>query len=288
MFLENESKTAYMCAFLKAHHMRTNLFKIYEDRLCEKLLFDKYDMIKDSIEQGTDFFEKEARIEAVINSYLAGNVIARTAFNLNRLNNAVFLNTRQYVNLASGLDVTGYEKGSLCRSVKIFDIDRYSMLKSKKEMLANIEANTYSIAFIPCDLECDNIVASLIMKGFCVSEKSYFAMFGITQYLSHDEFEELVASVAKLSCTGTALAFDYQSIQDKKINALANGAGETMENIYGDEYVFETLRKNGFRIYELMSSNDIEQTYFERYNQIYPEKEMKLQGNLNLVLAVKS
>lgn len=287
MFLENESKTAYMCAFLKAHHMRTNLFKIYEDRLCEKLLFDKYDMIKGSIEQGADFFEKGARADKVINSYLAGNVIARTAFNLNRLNNAVFLNTRQYVNLASGLDVTGYEKGSLCRSVKIFDIDRYSMLKSKKEMLANIEANTYSIAFIPCDLECDNIVASLIMKGFCVSEKSYFAMFGITQYLSHDEFEELVASVAKLSCTGTALAFDYQSIQDKKINALANGAGETMENIYGDEYVFETLRKNGFRIYELMNSNDIEQTYFERYNQIYPEKEMKLQGNLNLVLAVK-
>ena len=112
-------------------------------------------------------------------------------------------------------------------------------------------------------------------------------MFGITQYLSHTEFEELVASVAKLSCTGTALAFDYQSIQDKKINALANGAGETMENIYGDEYVFETLRKNGFRIYELMNSRDIEQTYFERYNQIYPEKEMKLQGNLNLVLAVK-
>ena len=267
--------------------MRTNLFKIYEDRLCEKLLFDKYDMIKGSIEQGADFFEKEARIEAVINSYLAGNVIARTAFNLNRLNNAVFLNTRQYVNLASGLDVTGYEKGSLCRSVKIFDIDRYSMLKSKKEMLANIEANTYSIAYIPCDLSCDNLAVSLIVKGFCSGEKSYFAMFGITQYLSHTKFESLLHSVSLLSCTGTALAFDYQSIQDKKINALANGAGETMENIYGDEYVVETLRKNGFRIYELMNSNDIEQTYFERYNQIYPEKEMKLQGNLNLVLAVK-
>ena len=287
MFLENESKTAYMCAFLKAHHMRTNLFKIYEDRLCEKLLFDKYDMIKGSIEQGADFFEKGARADKVINSYLAGNVIARTAFNLNRLNNAVFLNTRQYVNLASGLDVTGYEKGALCRDVKIFDIDRYQMLCAKKEMLEKTQASTYPIAYIPCDLACDNIVASLIMKGFCISEKSYFAMFGITQYLSHDEFEELVASVAKLSCTGTALAFDYQSIQDKKINALANGAGEVMKNDYSDEYVFETLRKNGFRIYELMNSNDIEQTYFERYNQIYPEKIMKLQGNLNLVLAVK-
>ena len=132
VFLVNESKTAYMCAFLKANHMRTNLFKIYEDRLCEKLLFDKYDMIKGSIERGADFFEKEAGIEAVINSYLAGNVIARTAFNLNRLNNAVFLNTRQYVNLASGLDVTGYEKGALCRGVKIFDVDRYQMLCAKK------------------------------------------------------------------------------------------------------------------------------------------------------------
>ena len=132
MFLENESKTAYMCAFLKAHHMRTNLFKIYEDRLCEKLLFDKYDMIKGSIERGADFFEKEAGIEAVINSYLAGNVIARTAFNLNRLNNAVFLNTRQYVNLASGLDVTGYEKGSLCRSVKIFDTGIRCFAQKKK------------------------------------------------------------------------------------------------------------------------------------------------------------
>lgn len=288
VFLENESTTAYMCAFVKAHHMRTNLFKIYEDRLCEKLLFDKYDMIKGSIEQGADFFEKGAGADKVINSYLAGNVIVRTAFNLNRLNNAVLLNTRQYVNLASGLDVTGYEKGSLCRSVKIFDLDRYSMLKSKKEMLKNIEANTYSIVFIPCDLACDNIVASLIMKGFCISEKSYFAMFGITQYLSHKEFESLLHSVSLLSCKGTALAFDYQSIRDKKINALANGTGEEMKADYSDEYVFETLRKNGFRIYELMNSNDIEQTYFERYNQIYPEKKMKLQGDLNLVLAVKS
>lgn len=288
VFLENESTTAYMCAFVKAHHMRTNLFKIYEDRLCEKLLFDKYDMIKGSIEQGADFFEKGAKADKVINSYLAGNVIARTAFNLNRLNNAVFLNTRQYVNLASGLDVTGYEKGSLCRSVKIFDVDRYNTLCAKKEMLVKNEASTYPIAYIPCDLACDNIVASLIMKGFCISEKSYFAMFGITQYLSHTEFESLLHSVSLLSCNGTALAFDYQSIQDKKINALANGAGEEMKADYNDEYVFETLRKNGFRIYELMNSRDIEQTYFERYNQIYPEKKMKLQGDLNLVLAVKS
>lgn len=287
MFLENESATAYMCAFVKAHHLRTNLFKIYEDSLCEKMHFDEYESIKSSIERGAEFFERGAGIEAVINSYLAGNVIARTAFNLNRLNNAVYLNTRQYVNLASGLDVTGYEKGSLCRGVKIFDVDRYPMLCAKKEILAKNEASTYPIAYIPCDLSCDNLAVSLITKGFCAGEKAYFSIFGITQYLSHTEFGELLSSISALSCTGTALAFDYQGVQDKKINALANGAGEKMKADYSDEYVFDILRKNGFHIYELMNSKDIESTYFERYSQIYPEKKMKLQGDLNLALAVK-
>lgn len=287
MFLENESATAYMCAFVKAHHLRTNLFKIYEDSLCEKMLFDEYESIKCSIEQGADFFEKGAGIEAVINSYIAGNVIARTAFNLNRLNNAVYLNTRQYVNLASGLDVTGYERGSLCNGVKIFDVDRYPMLCAKKEMLAKNEANTYPLTLIPCDLSCDNLAVSLITKGFCAGEKSYFAMFGITQYLSHNEFENLLHSVSLLACEGSSLAFDYQNGQDKKITALANGAGEKMKEDYSDEYIFDILRKNGFHIYELMNSKDIESTYFERYNQIYPEKKMHLQGDLNLVLAVK-
>ncbi len=287
MFFQNESMTAYMCAFIKAHHLRTNLFKIYEDSLCEKLLFDEYESIKSSIEQGTEFFDKGAGADAAINSCLAGNVIARTAFNLNRLNNAAYLGTRQYVNLASGLDVTGYAKDSLCRGVKIFDLDRYSMLCAKKELLAKNEASTYPIAYIPCDLSCDNLTVSLITKGFCTGEKSYFAMFGITQYLSHNEFENLLHSVSLLACEGSSLAFDYQSCQDKKITALANGTGEEMKEAYSEEYVFEILRKNGFHIYELMNSKDIERTYFERYNQIYPEKKMELQGDLNLVLAVK-
>lgn len=287
MFLQNESMTAYMCAFIKAHHMRTNLFKIYDDRLCEKMLFDEYEMILESISKSKGYFENVQDVNAIINSSLAGNVVSRTAFNLNRLKNAAMLNTKQYVNLASGLDVTGYEKGVLGGDVRIFDVDRYSMLESKREMLSKIDASTYPIVYIPCDLSCDNLAVSLITKGYCKGKKSYFAMFGITQYLSHTEFEELVASVSSLSCTGTALAFDYQCSQDKKITALANSAGEKMKEGYSDEYVFEALRKNGFRIYELMNSKDIENAYFERYNQIYPEKKMKLQGDLNLVLVVK-
>ena len=51
--------------------------------------------------------------------------------------------------------------------------------------------------------------------------------------------------------------------------------------------VIESLRRHDFLIYEQMESQEIECAFLRRYNQIYPEKPLRLPGSPVLLLAVR-
>lgn len=103
MFFEKERQTGLLCAFLRAHHLRTDGFHVFDDPMCRALPRELYDQVYASIAKGQSFFGNEkGSTDAVINAHLSGEVVARTAFHQNRLCTAVQLGARRWCNWAPG------------------------------------------------------------------------------------------------------------------------------------------------------------------------------------------
>ena len=286
MFFEKESQTGLMCAFLRAHHLRTNVFPVFDDPMCRALPREKCDQVYAAIAKGQSFFGSEkGSTGAVINAHLAGEVVARTAFHQNRLCTAVRLGVRQVVQLGAGLDFTGYGQGSLPRSVCIFDVDSALVLAQKAALLAQMPT-AYPRVPVVGDLTGEDWANRLVAAGFSPWKQAYFALLGLTQYLDTVTFDRLVRYVSLLAAPGSTLVLDWDR-PAAQIRALAASAGAPMEQTVDLPQVIHSLRRHGFLIYEQMEPREIERTYLQRYNQIYPEKPMHLPGSPAFLLAVR-
>ncbi len=286
MFFEKESQTAGMCAFLRAHHLRTNSFSVFDDPMCRALPGELYDQVYGAIAKGQSFFGGEkGSTDAVINACLAGEVVARTAFQQNRLHTAVGLGARQVVQLGAGLDFTGYGQGSLPRPVCIFEVDSAPVLAQKTALLAQMPT-AYPRVPVVGDLGGEDWANRLVGAGFCPWKQAYIAMLGLTQYLDAVTFDRLVRYISLLAAPGSTLVLDWDR-PAAKTRALAAAAGAPMGQAVDLSQVIESLRRHGFLIYEQMGPQEIQRTYLQRYNQIYPEKPLGLPGTTEFILAVR-
>lgn len=286
MFFEKESQTGLMCAFLRAHHLRTNGFPVFDDPMCRALPRELYDQVYASIAKGQSFFGSErGSTDALINAHLSGEVVARTAFHQNRLRTAVQLGARQVVQLGAGLDFTGYGQGSLPRWVCIFDADSAPVLAQKAALLVQMPT-AYPRVPVEGDLTGEDWANRLVAAGFSPWKQAYFALLGLTQYLDAVTFDRLARYVSLLAAPDSTLVLDWDR-PAPQIRALAAAAGTPMKQTVELHQVVESLRRHGFLIYEQMESREIECAFLRRYNQIYPEKPLRLFGVLVLMLAVR-
>ena len=286
VFFQKESQTAGMCAFLRAHHLRINAFPIFDDPMCRALPEELYLQIYDAITQNKGFFTGDhLTTEAVINRYLAGEVVARTAFHHHRLRTAVQLGARQVVQLGAGLDFTGYGQGTLPRPVGIFEVDRAPVLGQKAALLAQMPP-AYPVVSVAGDVTGEDWANCLVSAGFNPWRRAYFSMFGLSQYLDRTAFDRVVRYVSLLAAPGSTLALDWDR-PAPHTRALAGAAGAPMAHTVKLDQVIDSLRRHGFLIYEQMERQQVPDTYLLRYNEIYPEKPLCLPGEPVFILAVR-
>ncbi len=290
-----ENKTALMCAFARAYHAENAKPPIFNDYLAKQLLSDEeYGMIAKSLTDGIGFFkpdfegDKQSALDAAV-SVIAPPVLARSAFAERSLETACLIGTSVYAPIGSGYDTFAYRSLHRPEDLKVIELDFADVIEDKLRRLerAGIDTpeNTY---YIPAEPKMTNRTATrLIANGFDGRVKSFCSILGATQYLTVNEFSNILGIIGRLQSPGSSIVFDYHCTEDKKLVSLAAGAGENMQSSYTYLEIERLLSRFGYLIYEHLNAEEATEQYFSEYNMANPSRTMKAPESSAYCLAVK-
>lgn len=289
-----DNMTAKVSCFARAYHYKNNSIRIFTDDIAEKLLGEDYHQIAKSMSDGIDFFcpgfegTREEGLRLILDRQLSPSVLGRSVFCESKLAYAIANGYKQYLVFAAGYDT--YALRNKDSAIKVYELDYPELLKDKAERIkkANLKASAVNV---PCDLADLEWKNELLTVGYDKDKKAFGSLLGISYYLKKVDFEQLVMSISEIMSEGSAICFDYPSVDEsaetRKTQMLASEAGEQMKAVYSYKEIGMVLDKHGFKIEEHLDENDMTYRYFREYNQANPMHQMNALVGVGYVYAVK-
>ena len=285
--MNNKSSiTALMAAFGRAYHAETAQTPIFADTFAKKLMTDQeYQMIADYILGGIDFFAPDKKgnfenddeaLRFLVNTQIVPTPVARARFCEDSLKAAMKTGTEQYVILGAGMDTFAFREPMFLKRYPLFEVDYPLTQADKRERIKRAALQLPgNLHFVPVDLSTDNLKEKLLNAGFDPGKKTFFSWFGVSYYLSVEQIDAMLDSIAQLSAEGSSLVFDYGdeglfSSDVKRVQnmvAMAAAGGEPMRSCFSYPALEKLLEKHRFLIYKLMTTQDIQKQY-DTYNSI--------------------
>ena len=280
MIETQESITAKLCSFARACHSNTARKKIFDDYLAYDLMGkQEFEKIGHLIQNDFDLnhtddnedFERE-RIFRGLNRYIAPIPLSRIAFAEEKLLEfAEKYKECQYVICGAGMDTFAFRNDN--PNIKIFELDHPDTGRYKRERIKELEWNIpKNLIFVPIDFSKDDMNEELLKAECNPNIPSFFAILGVSYYLTLHVFEQTIKKISELCLTNVKIVFDYPdetTLKEKsaeRVHTLANiteRLGEKMLHGYSFAEVNYVLDKYGFEIEEHETPQMIQKHYFE-------------------------
>lgn len=284
--------TALVSLFVRCYHTKFSNIKIYNDPLAEKIITEEeYQSIATNMAKGIEFFNKDYKgndpLKWIVNNQLSPSVLARSVFNEKHLLNEISLGLKQYLILASGYDTSFYKVKD---KVKVFELDKEEMIEDKIRRLKKAHINNDNVTYIGCDLTTDWI-SILLNSLYKKEEKTFCSLLGISYYLTKEAFTNVIKILAENIPKGSAIVFDFPNefVTSKEIinEKLASSAKEPMQSKYSLSDIMSIADKSNLQMYELVSSKEINETYFYDYNTLNPADLIMAPDGVSYCLLIK-
>ena len=289
MIIKQESTTAKLCAFARAHHSNYSKEKIFDDYLA-------FDLI------GTEAYRKIAGIIAGIPSagtadgsslspagrfskeQFAGNLaeyispipLVRIEFTerIVRRFTERHKSGIQYVILGAGMDTFSFRNENA--NVSVFEVDHPDTQRFKLERIRNLGWRIPSgVRFVPVDFSKDHLAERLRDGGLKPGIPTVFSILGVTYYLSLETFAETLRILSSLTATGDLVIFDFPdettfapevSGRTRTLTQLTSRFGEPMVHGFRIREIRRILAEAGFGVINHLSPRAIEHHYFRNRN----------------------
>ena len=157
----------------------------------------------------------------------------------------------------------GYDTFSLRldnQALTVYELDRPEMIADRWKRIARTGLEpACHVEDIGCDLSQPSWKEKLIHAGFDPKKTSFGTLLGISYYLSKQDFKNLVAVIASISCEGSSICFDYpvsEAGAESQRNRELAAAGEMMKAKYSYEEMEAQLSNAGFLIYEHIDADE--------------------------------
>ncbi len=283
--------TALISCFARSYHTESSNIKIYDDSFARRILSDReYENISSSMTSGIQFFNAnytgDDTLGYIVNEHLAPAVLARSSFNERHLNNEIRLGLSQYVILGAGYDTSGYKVND---KVRVYELDKSEMVEDKRRRIIAAGINYDNVSYVGCDFN-DEWINTLFSAGFDKSKKTLCSILGVSYYLEREVFFETIKMLAENMSVGSAIIFDYPTIDDSYNNekaALAAEAAEVMKARYSLEDILDICDKADLKLYENLNNEDIDRDYFYNYNTMNPTNRINAPEGVSYCLLVK-
>ena len=280
MIDDKESVTAKLCSFARAYHSNFEKDKIFDDYLAFDLMGkDEYEEIGQLIEHDYDASQFDPShtlvsdsIREKLNRYITPIPISRAAFTEHEIERFAWDRGEcQYVICGAGMDTYAFR--NIYPNIRIFEIDHPDTQHYKLEKIGKLEWIIPSnVHFVPVDFSKDDMGEKLIAAGYDPKLPSFFAILGVTYYLTLPIFEETLKRIGELSSFASKLVFDFPdetTLRDdapERVRTLAKiteGLGEKMEHGYSVSEVYKALSRQGFLVDDHMTPEALQKRYFD-------------------------
>lgn len=278
---DKSSITALMSSFARAFHTENETNPVFADSKARELLTDdEYTAIGGYILEGIDFFAPEKKgkfaddkeaLRYLVNTQIVPTPAARAKFCEDSLKTSVRTGTVQYVILGAGMDTFPFREKEFMEKYEVFEVDHPLTQSDKLSRIdrAGLEIPR-NLRYVPVDFSKDELKEKLLSAGFDPTKKTFFSWLGVSYYLSMEQIEGMLQSVADLSSEGSSLVFDYAdenlfTCRIKRVQnmlAMAAAGGEPMVSSFDYDALEKLLEKHRFLIYELMTPGEIQREYF--------------------------
>ena len=280
MIETQESITAKLCSFARACHSNVGQKKIFDDYLAYDLMgkqeFEKIGyLIQNDFELShTDENEdlETERIFSELNRYISPIPLSRIKFAEEKLLEFAEKYPKcQYVICGAGMDTFAFRNDN--PNIKIFELDHPDTGRYKRERIKELEWNIpKNLVFVPIDFSKDDMNEELLKAGFNPEIPSFFAILGVSYYLTLPVFEQTIKKISELCRTTAKIVFDYPdetTLKEKnseRVHTLADiteKLGEKMLHGYSFSEINFVLDKYGFEIEEHETPQMIQKHYFD-------------------------
>lgn len=288
--------TALISCFVRYYHYENSKYRIFSDSIAGKILSDvEKENIKANMLNGIKFFNPdfkgtdEEALRWIVDNQLAPSVLGRSVFCEKALLNATKIGAKQYLAFASGYDTYAYRNN--ITDLKVFEIDKSSMIEDKVKRLNSSKIDYSGVNFIKCDFQNKNWIQNITNSNYDEKQISFCSLLGICYYLTKEEFSNMIQNISNILVDGSSIIFDYPTYKDdsqtKKIAELAKEANEEMKAKYLYKEIENILSENDFLIYEHLNDLEMTNNYFENYNVLNPNNKITAPKGVAYCLAVK-
>ncbi len=210
----NASTTALVVALIRATHTRTAARPLIDDAWADRLVpAATISAILQSILPGgeRDSETTRAEVDALLRASPAyANVVIRTRYTEDALVAAIARGVTQYVIIGAGFDSYALRTPAGAEHLRIFEIDHPATQTLKTQRLQDCGiAVRDSVQFLPADLSKEPLGAALARSTFKPDELTFFALLGVTMYLSPADNRATMREIAKCGAAGSELVFTY-------------------------------------------------------------------------------
>jgi methyltransferase (TIGR00027 family) len=263
------SKTAQVAAALRAIHHLYDVPIIFEDAFA--LQFTSPIGRRIVLTKPLRWFLTEVLLRS--QRTVAAQVIARSKYAEDVLDELVTTGTRQYVIVGAGFDSFALRRRDLESSLRVFELDHPSTQRSKIERIHTFDSDPpANVEYVQIDFEQATVGEVLSQSGYEAGQPAFFSWLGTTMYLSKAATLDTLGAIARISAPGSEIVFDYL-IPDKlltpadklvvqNMKRFTARRGEPMIGDFEPTELEEVLRSIGLELIENVSGVEQEKRYF--------------------------
>lgn len=231
------SSTALAVSLIRAAHSRAAQLPLIDDPWGERLIPEKIIAAIGRSLLGAPASDRDEIASADLDALLLAspayaNVVLRSRYTEDALQQAVANGISQYVLIGAGMDSYALRVPAEARHLRIFELDHPATQAFKIQRIAECGITlSDSVHFLAADLSQQALGGVLRDSSFDCSQPTFFSLLGVTMYLSPDANRATMREIASCSAPGSELVFSY--IDQAMFSAPVTPANTAFSNMQG-------------------------------------------------------
>lgn len=263
------SRTAEAAAALRANHFKNTVSPVFSDPYAFEMTSRSWKKLLSSP------LLVKLMNSAVLNrtlGLLTGQVVGRSRYAEDLLDQAIQSNIQQYVLVGAGLDSFVLRESHHYPTLKIFEVDHPDTQAAKQAKLRKLGDIPSTVEFVAINFEKESISEALARSFYKPSAPAFFSWLGTTHYLNPQTTLQTLKSIAEFSANASEVVLDYSTdfqeltgierIGSMGVAQFTHLLKEPLLGQFKPTDLHRAVEQMGFEVVEDLSGEAITERYF--------------------------
>lgn len=266
------SRTAEAAAALRANHLQHAAHPVFSDPYAFAMTSAAWRALLNS--PLVNIMNSSLLTRAL--GLLSAQVVARSRYAEDLLQQAIGKGVQQYVLVGAGLDSFALRQNGHYAALTIFEVDHPDTQAEKQKKLRQLGDIPANVEFVAIDFEKESIATALAKSSYLPQQAGFFSWLGTTHYLEPQTTLNTLRSIAAFAAPGSEVVLDYsihykalQGIERLGSMGVSQFTSLLREPLIGQfipAELHQAVNDMGFEVLEDLSGNGLTERYFSKRN----------------------